>query len=78
MAVSMVTSLTFGPEFFLQFGCFIRQQRAWMIWGFVIVVVVTIGLAALFSVIGGLPSILGGGGISHHTSGSAPPTQGGN
>lgn len=59
------------------YDAFIRQQQAWMIWGFVIVVVVTIGLAALFSVIGGLPGALGGG-FGHPTGGSAPYPRGGN
>lgn len=56
---------------------FIRQQRAWMIWGFVVVVIVTIGLAVLFSVIGGLPNTLGSG-FGHPAGGSAPSASGGN
>jgi hypothetical protein len=57
---------------------FIRTQRAWMIWGFVVNVILVIGLAVLFATMAGLAGSLGGGFGHTGGSGSAPHSQGGN
>ena len=61
------------------FNDFIRTQRAWTIWGFVVNIILLIGLAILFATMAGLAGSLGGG-FSHAGGGFGHTThsQGGN